>query len=133
MLDAMKVPEVLEPVPGTAHRETCSRFQVPYRGNRTGEPVSGTDDHAAQLGKVGTTQRATTPGSPSAGMMLVVRRPLPSPTPPVPTDERLVQAISDDTGVSASVVRHWLEGGSVPSHMRERLREALWHPLGGFR
>jgi hypothetical protein len=54
MCDALKVPEVPEPVPGTAHRETGSRFQVPYRGNRTGEPVSGTENQGAQASNVGT-------------------------------------------------------------------------------
>ena len=58
-------------------------------------------------------------------------KPLPPELPAPPPDERLVAALSADTGIAAALVRAWLAGACAPGHLREPLTEALWCVLGG--
>ena len=60
-------------------------------------------------------------------------QPLPPPLPQPPPDERLVSAISSETGIEAGPVRSWLSGEHAALHgdALQRARAALWRPLGG--
>ncbi len=49
---------------------------------------------------------------------------------PAPPDERLVESVATELGISTQVVRGWLSGErKLHGEMRERALAAVWRPI----